>query len=361
MRAAVLWEHNNPLEIEDVQVDTPDSREVLINTKASGVCHSDLHHVEGKMKSSLPLLLGHEGAGIVESVGSDVTYVKPGDRVVACSASFCGACANCLKGRPFSCSSRSDLSRPLGMKPRVSIDGNLVSQLYNMGSFSDQMLVHENAVLRVEEEIPFEVLALLGCGVTTGLGAVLNTAKITAGSTVVVIGCGGVGLSCIQGAILGGAGRIIAIDIIDNKLDWARKIGATDTLNANHTDIVQEVKELTNGGAEFTFEAIGNKITCEQAFEMLAPGGTATIVGDLPDGTILAFDGPSFIKEKKIRGSAMGSTTFRIDLPIYIRLYIQGRLKLDEMVSRKLKLEQINEAFQYMLRGEVARSVIVFD
>ena len=223
------------------------------------------------------------------------------------------------------------------------------------------MLVHETSLVKVDDDVSFEVLALIGCGVTTGLGAALNTARVEPGSTVAVLGCGGVGLSVIQGARIGGAGRIIAIDTVETKLTLARELGATDVIDASGGNVVQKVIDLTDGGVDYSFEAIGTKATAEQAFEMLKPGATATIMGMIPQGTKIELDGPSFLREKRIQGSSMGSNRFRIDMPRYIEFYRQGRLKLDEMVSQRLRLDQINKAFDDMAQGKVARSVIVFD
>ena len=360
MKAAVLRELNEPLCIEEVQVDRPGLHEVLIRTGASGVCHSDVHHLEGTMAGPKPQVLGHEGAGTVEAVGDRVSYVRPGDRVIVCASSFCGHCNQCLMGRSFSCTGRDELVRSDAEFPRLSQGGLPMYPLYNVASYAEQMLVHENAVLKVEEDIPFEQLALLGCGVVTGLGAVLNTAAVEPGSTVAVIGCGGVGLNSVQGAVLAGAARIIAIHTVFSKLELARQFGATDVVDASTGDIVERVLEMTGGGVDYSFEVIGKKETAEQAIKMVARGGTATIVGDLPDDTIIEFDGPKYLRDRKIQGCSVGSTRFRVDMPRYIQFYLQGRLKPDELVSRRLKLEQVNDAFEYMKRGEVARSVITF-
>jgi S-(hydroxymethyl)glutathione dehydrogenase/alcohol dehydrogenase len=230
-----------------------------------------------------------------------------------------------------------------------------------LGSYAEQMLVHEHAVVKVDDDIPFEQLALIGCGVTTGLGAVLNTAKVEPGSTVAVVGCGGVGLNCIQGAALAGALRIIAIDAVETKLTMARELGATDVIDASGGAVVEKVRDLTDGGVDYSFEAIGTKETAEQCFEMLAAGSTATIIGMIPEGTKIELDGGTFLRrERKIQGSSMGSNRFRIDMPRYIEFYRQGRLKLDQLVSQRLKLEQLNDAFDDMKEGQVARSVITF-
>jgi S-(hydroxymethyl)glutathione dehydrogenase/alcohol dehydrogenase len=359
MKAAVLREVNTPLQIEDVQLDSVGPREVLIRTGATGVCHSDLHFIEGKYRIDMPAVLGHEAAGTVETVGSQVTYVKPGDTVITCLSVFCGHCDRCLSGRPNLCR-REDVVRGQAEPPRLKQGSERVTQMAEISSFAEQMLVHENATVKVRDDVPFEQLALIGCGVTTGVGAALNTAKVVPGSTVAVIGCGGVGLSAIQGAILAGALRVIAIDRVETKLSMATEFGATDVIDASGSDVVKKVLDLTNGGVDYSFEAIGTKETAEQAFGMLQAGGTATIIGMIPQGTKIELDGPSFLRERKIQGSSMGSNRFRTDMPRYIEFYLQGRLKLDQMVSQRLSLGDINGAFEDMKQGAVARSVITF-
>ena len=360
MKAALLRQVNQPLEIEEVQIDKPGPREVLIRTGATGVCHSDLHFVEGKYTTPMPIILGHEASGTVEAVGSQVTYLRPGDRVITCLSVFCGHCERCLSGRPVLCS-RADVVRAPTDPPRLRQGNTPVHQFANISSFAEQMLVHEHATVKVRDDVPFEQLALIGCGVTTGLGAALNTAKVEPGSTVAVIGCGGVGLNCIQGAHLAGALRIIAIDEVETKLTLAREFGATDVVVASGGEVVEKVRDLTGGGVDYSFEAIGKKETAEQAFAMLRAGGTATIIGMIPQGIKIELDGASFLRERRIQGSSMGSNRFRIDMPRYIEFYRQGRLKLDQLVSQRLKLEQVNVAFEDMKQGHVARSVIAFN
>ncbi len=361
MKAAVLREVDRPREVEEVQIDSPGPREVLIRTGASGVCHSDLHFMEGKYAIQMPVILGHEAAGTVEAVGSQVTYVQPGDHVITCLSVFCGHCERCLSGRPVLCE-RTDVVRSASEPPKLSQGATAIGQFANISSFAEQMLVHEHALVKVREDVPFELLALIGCGVTTGLGAALNTAKVEPGSTVAVIGCGGVGLSAIQGAVLAGALRVIAIDAVETKLTLAREFGATDVIDASGGGVVQKIRDMTGGGVDYSFEAIGLKETAEQAFDMLRNGGTATIIGMIPEGTKIEIDAGAFLRrERKIQGSSMGSNRFRTDMPRYIEFYRQGRLKLDELVSQHMKLEQLNEAFADMKAGNVARSVITFD
>ena len=360
MKAAVLHEVNQPLQMEEIDVALPGPREVLVRTKASGVCHSDLHFVEGLYTTTMPVVLGHEAAGIVEAIGSQVNYVSPGDRVICCLSVFCGQCERCTTGRPVLCS-RTGLVRGQDEAPRLSQGGASVTQFANLGAYAEMMLVHENSLVKIEQDIGFEQMALIGCGATTGLGAAMNTAKVEPGSTVAVIGCGGVGLNAIQGAKLAGALRIIAIDGVEDKLTLAREFGATDVIDASSGDVEKKVKDLTKGGVDYSFEAIGKKETAEQAFNILRAGGTATIIGMIPQGVKIELDGASFLRERRIQGSSMGSNHFRVDMPRYVDFYLQGRLKLDELVSRRLTLEDVNEAFKYMKEGSVARSVMMFD
>ena len=360
MKAAVLHEVNQPLQMEEIDVALPGPREVLVRTKASGVCHSDLHFVEGLYTTTMPVVLGHEAAGIVEAIGSQVNYVSPGDRVICCLSVFCGQCERCTTGRPVLCS-RTGLVRGQDEAPRLSQGGASVTQFANLGAYAEMMLVHENSLVKIEQDIGFEQMALIGCGATTGLGAAMNTAKVEPGSTVAVIGCGGVGLNAIQGAKLAGALRIIAIDSVEDKLPLAREFGATDVIDASSGDVETKVKDLTKGGVDYSFEAIGKKETAEQSFSILRAGGAATIIGMIPQGVKIELDGASFLRERRIQGSSMGSNHFRVDMPRYVDFYLQGRLKLDELVSRRLTLEDVNEAFKYMKEGSVARSVMMFD
>lgn len=360
MKAAVLREINKPLEIEDIQYGNPAPREVLVRTVAAGVCHSDLHFQNGSYPYPLPAVLGHESAGVVEAVGSDVTYVKPGDHVITCLSAFCGHCEHCLTGHMSLCQ-EPELQRAPEQPPRLAKGDEAVWQFLNLSSFAEYMLVHEHAIAKIRPDMPMAQAALIGCGVTTGVGAVIHTAKVEPGSTVAVIGCGGVGLSAINGAAIAGAARIIAVDMVPSKLELARKFGATDVVNAKEVDPVQAVQEMTSGGVHYSFEAIGLKVTAEQSFKMLARGGTATIIGMIPVGTNIELHGPEFLMERKMQGSNMGSNRFRVDMPRFVEFYLQGRLHLDDLISRKIKLEDVNDGLAALETGEVARSVITFD
>lgn len=360
MRAAVLPEIPSNLEIAEVQVDTPGRREVLVRSVAAGLCHSDLHFMEGKYHHDTPTIPGHEVAGVVEAVGEDVTELQPGDHVIGCLSIFCGRCEFCLSGRPVLCN-RQGLERGADEAPRLSRDGEKIHQFLRLSAFAEYLLVHENTLVKIREDMPLDRAALIGCAVTTGIGAVFNTAKVEPGSTVAVLGCGGVGLNVVQGAAIAGAGRIIAIDTMPWKLDLARDFGATDLVDVAAGDPAEQVRDLTDGGVEYSFEAIGLKVTAEQSFAMLRKGGTATIVGMIPEGQKIELPGSEFLDEKRIQGSNMGSNRFRVDMPRYVDLYMSGRLKLDELVSARIGLDEINQGFEAMRRGDVARSVVLFD
>lgn len=359
MRAAVLTEVNKPLEILDLEVDKPRANEVLIRTVTAGVCHSDMHFQEGKYPCPCPTVLGHEAAGVVEAVGSDVNYVSPGDHVITCVSMSCGSCRQCFRGKPHLCS-HEGLVRGAEDVPRLTLDGERVHQFSELSCYAEKMLVHEKAVVKITKDLSLDRAALLGCSVVTGIGAVQNTAKVGPGDTVAVVGCGGIGLNAIQGARIAGAERIIAVDRIADKLDLARTFGATDTVDASALDAVAAILEMTGGGVDHAIEAVGLKQTAEQCFNMLAAGGTATVIGMIPVGTTIELHGVALLAERKIQGSVMGSTRFRLDMPMYANLYLQGRLKLDELVSRTLELDEINVGFDLLRTGAVARSIINF-
>src|SRR6185312_2334500 len=309
--------------------------EVLIRTRVAGLCHSDLHFMEGLYPHPLPAVLGHESAGVVEQVGADVTYVKPGDHVVTCLSVFCGTCDNCTTGRPVLCTDTTVKMLP-GVSNRLSwARSEKLNQFLNLSSFAEQMLVHENAIVKIRKDMPLELAALIGCG--------------------------GVGMAAINGAAIAGAGRIIAIDTNPVKLQLATKLGATDIVDPARGDVVQQVRELTGGGVHHSFEVLGRKETAEQSFSMLAAGGTATIVGMIPFGQKIELHGFDFLRERRIQGSSMGSNHFRVDMPRLVEFYMRGRLHLEDWISAKLKLSEINEGFANMKAGKTLRSVIMFD
>ena len=360
MKAAVLNTCPGHLDIEDISIGEPGPREVLVRTAAAGLCHSDLHFMEAKYPHPCPAVLGHESAGVVEAVGSMVNHVQPGDHVITCLSAFCGYCEQCLSGHMSLCENKnSHLIRGKDEASRLSRGDETVHQFLHLSSFAEQMLIHENALVKIDKAMPLDKAALIGCGVTTGMGAVFRTAEVRPGESVVVIGCGGIGLSAIQGARIAGASKIIAVDMVPNKLDLASKLGATHVVDASDGEAVAAVKELT-GGVHHAFEAVGLKQTAEDAFKMLRNGGQATVIGMIPVGTTVEVHGPELLYEKTLTGSNMGSNQFRTDMPRFVEMYLDGRLMLDEMVSKHIDLEQINEGFEEMKTGDIARSVITF-
>jgi S-(hydroxymethyl)glutathione dehydrogenase/alcohol dehydrogenase len=308
-----------------------------------------------------PIVLGHEGAGVVEAVGPDVATVRPGDHVVACLSGFCGSCAQCLAGHPNLCVGGA-VARSAFAPPRLSQGGQALWPFAGVGSYAERMLLHENSVVKIDPDLPLDRAALVGCGVLTGVGAALRTSGLEAGQTVAVFGCGGVGLSIVQGARIGGARQIIAVDMFDSKLEMARRVGATHTVNSAKDEAVKAVRALTGGaGVDHAFEAVGSAALCRQAIESLAIRGTATIVGVLPPDAMIEFPWLAIRPECRVQTSRMGSNRFRIDIPRYLEFYRQGRLLLDEMVSRRGHLDDLNEAFRAMKAGEVARTVLMFE
>ncbi len=367
MRAAIFRRPHEPLTIENVEIAGPIGKELLVRTAASGVCHSDKHSLDGlvgnRWGSDPTVVLGHEGAGVVEAVGDDATHVQPGDHIVACLSGFCGSCEQCLRGRPNVCTGKLGVvRREESAGPRLSMDGQPIQQGSEIASHAEMMLLHENSVVKIDKRYPLEVAAIVGCAVTTGVGAALRTSGLRAGETVAVYGCGGVGLSIVQGARIGGARRIIAVDRFDAKLELARELGATETVNAAETDPVAAIRELTGGdGVNHAFEAVGLPALVSQAVRSLAIHGTATLVGVLPAGAMIEFPWEALRPECRLQTSRMGSNAFRFDIPHYLELYGQGRLKLEEMITRRIPLDDINEAFRAMEEGAGARSVLVFN
>ncbi len=359
MKAAVMFAVKEPLVIEEIQVDEPRAGEALIKTAASGVCHSDLHFMEGLWPTRTPVVLGHESAGVVETVGAGVTNVKPGDRVVLSFVASCGQCDRCIQGRPVLC----QRTMQMGRQDRLKMGDQVVNQFAGMSAFAEYQLVSASICIHVPDDVPLEVASLVGCSVMTGVGAVTNTAKIEAGSTVAVIGCGGVGLNVIQGARLAGASRIIAVDLMESKLAAAKEFGATDVVDGSvpDRDTVRTVQEMTGGGVDYAFEAIGLTKTAEQAFAMAKRGGTAVVVGMLPVSSMMQIPGAAFLGEKRIIGSYYGSARQAFDMPWLMQLYRQKRLKIDELITRRYPLAQINEAYAALKNGEVNRSVLTFN
>jgi S-(hydroxymethyl)glutathione dehydrogenase/alcohol dehydrogenase len=364
-QAAVVYAHNEPVVVEELTLDAPKAGEVLLRMAASGVCHSDLSVVNGTIYYDPPVVLGHEGAGIVEAVGDGVTKVKEGDHVVLSFVSYCGKCKMCQSGRVCLC---RGFTTPRGYlidgTPRLhNAKGEAIQQMARIGTMSQRAVVPQESVIPIAAHYPLDRAALVGCGVTTGVGAVLNTAQVEPGSTVAVIGAGGVGLNVIQGAALAQASHIIAIDIVPEKLEFARRFGATDLVNAKEGDAVAAVLAMTDGfGSDYAFEAIGNAATITQAYQMVRPAGTAVIVGLTRMDTHVPIPTGDMVRsEKQLIGSFYGSSRPHEDMPRLLGLYEEGKLKLDELITTTYRLDQINQAFADMEAGINARGVILFE
>lgn len=361
MRAAVVETVPGGVGLSDVDIDAPGYGEVLVRTVACGVCHSDLHAMHGHgMVSPSPFVLGHEPAGVVEAIGPGVHNVKVGEHVVACLSVYCGHCANCLTGQSYRCFT-DDHARAAGAPPRISRNGDPVQQFVGLGGFAEQMLVSQHHLVAVDRALPLERACLLGCGVLTGVGATMHTTPVTAGSTVAVVGCGGVGIAAIQGARLAHARQIVAVDVDDAKLELARRCGATRTVDARHDDPVAAVQQATRGGADFVFEAIGNAVTIQQALAMAGFGGAVTVVGIPGTEDRLTVSGMDLLMGKSIRQSLMGSNRFVADIPLLAGFALSGVLDLDAMVSLEQPLDAVPQVLDDLEAGQVlGRAVITF-
>ncbi|MGA2283121.1 MAG: Zn-dependent alcohol dehydrogenase [Candidatus Dormibacteria bacterium] len=361
MQAAVQRSIPGTPEVVEVSIDQPGPREVLIKTVAAGLCRSDLSFIRGLLPSyaETPFVAGHEGAGIVLATGSGVTSVAPGDLVVAALSAFCGHCKYCLTGHANICFAPETV-RAATDRPRLSFEGKAAAQCWNVSAFAEMMLVHESQAVRIPADVPGEVAPILGCAVVTGMGAALRTAQVRTGETVAVFGCGGVGINAIQGSRIAGARRIIAVDRLPAKLELARAFGATDGVVAG-PDTAASVIELSGGGVDQAIEVIGTTETCQQAIASTRRGGTVTIVGMIPESERVSISEFDLTAEKHIQGCDMGSNLPPLDIPFYCELYRQGRLKLDEQISRTLRLDQLMEGFEALDSGEVTRTVVVFD
>ncbi len=360
MKAAILHQPLSDLVIEEIVVSKPGPHEVLIRTRACGVCHSDLHFIDALYPAPIPLVPGHEAAGVVEAVGDQVTALKPGDHVVTCFSAFCGRCEFCVTGRLSLCLDASTKRRP-DQPPRIALGETALHQLLNVGGYAEQLLVHENGAVAIDRDMPFDRAALMGCAVVTGAGAVLNSANVKAGEHVAVIGCGGIGLAAVNAAHIAGAARIIAIDPVPAKRELAEKMGATDTFDSFGEDLRKQVLALTKGGVHHAIEAVGKIAAGELALSLLRRGGTATIVGMMPLSETLPMRATDLLAEKKLQGCLMGSNRFPVDIPRLVDFYLAGRLDLDSLIAERIPLGEINGALQKLRTGEAARSVVVFD
>ena len=364
-KAAILFEVGQKLEIREVEVEAPKYGEVLIKMAVGGVCHSDLHVMTGHLTAPVPAILGHEGSGVVAEVGAGVTSLKPGDHVIPMWRLSCGVCEYCSGSRPALCASGTQIrmtGRLLDGTTRFKFEGREIKHFAGVSSFSEYSVIPERAVLKIPNDFPLDKAALLGCGVITGVGAVFNAARVKPGSSVAVFGTGGVGVNVIQGAAIAGAEIIIAVDILPSKLEFAKRFGATHTINAKETKPVEAVRALTGGrGVDYSFEVIGLPETIRQAYDSLSKRGMAVAVGVAPMTTEVSVPIMSLVYEERIlTGSVYGSSRPWIDIPMLINLYRAGKLKLDELLTRQYPFAQINEAYAALERGEVLRSVVTF-
>ncbi|NNE23958.1 MAG: Zn-dependent alcohol dehydrogenase [Rhizobiales bacterium] len=359
VKAAVCREYGKPLMIEDIEVAAPQAGEVRVDIKACAICHSDIFYAEGEWGGQLPAVYGHEASGIVSTIGPGVRNVAVGDHVVVTLVRSCGECRCCSKGYHGSCESSFPLDANTPLK---DAGGNDIVHGLRTGAFADTVVVDASQVVAIDKDVPFESASLLACGVITGLGAVINTARIEPGSDVIVIGTGGVGLNAVQGAALAGARKIIALDLAEDKLEAALDFGATHGLRADSGDLIDQIMELTGGrGADYIFVTVGAKRAFDQSYDMLAKGGALVLVGMPPEGVTSEYDILTMANDtKRILGSKMGSSNIHVDLPRLVELYKQGRLKLDELVTGRYPIEEINEAIAAVNRGEALRNVIVF-
>jgi S-(hydroxymethyl)glutathione dehydrogenase / alcohol dehydrogenase len=361
--AAVLYEVGKPVVIEDVDVLEPAAQEVQVRWVANGVCHSDLHVITGDYPHPLPVILGHEAAGVVERVGAGVQSVKPGDHVCSSYIPSCGKCWYCIGGQPTMCALRD--------KPRwFMLDGTArfrkgsqpLHHFLQVSGYATHAVLPEESVIPIRKDVPLDIACLVSCGVLAGAGPVFNRAKVPPGASVAVFGCGGVGLNTIQAAKLVGAGKIIAVDVNAQKLRWAEEMGATHAVDASREDPVARVHALSGrGGVDFAFEVVGTQQTIEQALASTHRGGTCVVVGVSPAGTRISVDPGMLLQQRVLTGSSFGAGHQRTDVPMLLDLFMEGRYQLKGMVSRRLPLSELNHAFDLMQQGEVKRSVIVYE
>ena len=361
MKAAVLYEVDAPLVVEDLDLEPPKAGEVAVRMAAAGLCASDHHVMTGTARLPMPIVLGHEGSAVVEEVGPGVTSIKPGDRCILAFVSDCGRCRECRMGHPQLCATNMATGPTLwDGTTRLSIGGDPVYQMSKIGVFAERAVIPEQACFRVDERVPMEVAALMGCCITTGVGAVINTPAARPGATVAVFGCGGVGLSVIQGAHLMGASRIIAVDILDHKLEFAYRFGATDVINSRDSNAVEAIRDLTGGGVELAFDSFGSSGTTSAAVGCLRANGTAVLVGLAPVGDAAPIDMVDLVRaQKTLVGSYYGSASPHRTFARLVEWYLAGRLSAGDLITRRYRLEEINEGFAALARGEDGRGVIV--
>jgi Zn-dependent alcohol dehydrogenase len=354
MKAAVLRAPGKSVTIDEVQVKDPGPGEVRVAIEAAGLCHSDLSVIDGAIPYPTPVVLGHEGAGVVDAVGPGVTAVKEGDAVILSTLAHCGRCVACEVGRPTEC---RNAPSPKDARPFTLDGGQEGYQFANASAFTERTVVREQCAIAIDPRVPFDRAALIGCGIMTGVGAVLNRARVETGASMAVFGLGGIGLSCVQGGVLAGAARIIAVDVVPAKLELARQLGATHVLDASKDDPVAAIRDLTRGGADYTFEAVGNLDVIRQALDALGAGGALTVVGVPKIGSRLDFVVHALYQNKAILGCRYGTARPRRDFPMLADLYLAGRLKIDELITRRYALDEFATALDDLRAGRLARGV----
>jgi S-(hydroxymethyl)glutathione dehydrogenase/alcohol dehydrogenase len=362
VRAALLVREREPLVIDEVELDDPGENEVLVRLAATGACHSCLHSMDGSAEGTpLPMVLGDEGAGVVEKVGPRVTSLKPGDHVVLSWAPACGHCRWCLSGRPAICSNQPTFGFLRDGRVRMHWQGKDVYHFGTVSSYATHQVVPEDCAIRIRDEMPLDVAALIGCATTTGIGAVINTARVRPGESVAVFGCGGVGLSAVMGAKLVGANPIIAVDLRADKLEMARGLGATHAVDASTEDVPDAIRKITGAGVDTAIVAVGVPTVAQQAWESLATAGAVVLIAFMGSGKTLTIDPVRSIgKECRLLGSRYGSAQPAIEFPRLVDLYLEGRLPIDQLITRRYPLDEINEAHRALAAGENARGLIVF-
>ncbi len=352
-KAAVFYGVGKPVEVREVDLKDPGPGEVRVKLRAAGLCHSDLSVIDGTIPYPVPVVLGHEGAGVIDAIGTGVTAVKEGDTVIVSTLSHCGRCPACEVGKPTQC---KNAPSPKDAKP-FSVDGTPAFQFANGSVFSEYTVVREQGAIQIDSRVPFDRACLIGCGIMTGFGAVINRAKVETGATMAVFGVGGIGLNCVQGGVMAGASKIIAIDVMPQKLEWARRFGATHTIDSSKEDAVAAVRALTDGGVDYSFEAVGNLAVIKQALEALGPGGALTIVGVPKMGSSFDFVVHSIYQNKSILGCRYGTARPRVDFPMLADLYLNGRLKIDELITQHYALSDFDRAIDDLRSGSLARGV----
>jgi len=363
IRAAVLYEVNAPLKVEEIELAEPKAGEVRVKILVGGFCHTDLHIMRGEFPTPLPAVLGHEGAGVVDAVGEGVTTVKPGDHVLMGVIVSCGRCVKCATGQPYWCENAAQpmmTGTLLDGTSRLSKDGRTINHVFCQSSFAEYVVVPETGVAKVREDVPLEKIVGLGCGFGTGLGSVISNPRIRveAGASVAVIGCGSVGLSAIMGAKLIGASKIVAIDVLQNKLAVAREVGATHTIDALKENPVERTL-LDAGQVDFVFECVGKPESISQAFDMIKSSGSVVIVGAVPMGNKVSLDGFGFLLGKNVVGVPAGFMRPIVDMPRYVELYMDGKIPLGKLITGTFKLQEIHKAVEALEKGQAIKSVVL--